>query len=360
MSKKKQQTTLHRNGKIELLRFVFAFFVAFFHLGCSVEHSSEKFKTGYMAVEFFFLVTGYLMAKSLSKELTDNSSQGNERLINTSLSFAWKKYTSFIYTFLVSVVFTSAAWINYYDLSAKEWILKMADAVPTFLLLPVFGFKTAPWYIPTWYLSAMMVTVVILTPILLKHGKFYSLYAAPVLSLAMLGFIYRSKGYFDVNGDNWEGRINLGLLRAFAEISLGCTAYYLVEGGYLKKFGRKLLSAAAILCYAAVFAFMFGDYDHSMQIIVILLMFAAVLVTFNNGDTFKFLNNKFVYFLGKLSLPVYLFHTIARNYILKINSINDSYLKQCVVLFIATIALSLVGMALAELLKKLVEKVQKF
>ena len=50
-----------RNGKIELMRFVFAIVIACFHLNMGI------FSSGMLAVEFFFIVTGYLLAKSLSK-----------------------------------------------------------------------------------------------------------------------------------------------------------------------------------------------------------------------------------------------------------------------------------------------------
>ena len=64
-----------RNGKIELLRFIFCILILFFY--CDVDmfevsknfnHGFSFFRHGYVGVEFFFIVTGYLMVKSsLSK-----------------------------------------------------------------------------------------------------------------------------------------------------------------------------------------------------------------------------------------------------------------------------------------------------
>lgn len=55
-----------RNGKIELLRFIFSLVVALFHFLPQIGES-KLLSSGFFAVEFFFIVTGYLLAKSLSK-----------------------------------------------------------------------------------------------------------------------------------------------------------------------------------------------------------------------------------------------------------------------------------------------------
>ena len=41
-----------RNGNVELLRFLFAWIIVLFHGGL-------HFKGGYLAVEFFFTITGF-------------------------------------------------------------------------------------------------------------------------------------------------------------------------------------------------------------------------------------------------------------------------------------------------------------
>lgn len=77
MSAGNVKKTFQRNGKIELLRFIFCMAVLLFHCEKYVlgEPSLEKgyhlslFCHGSMGVEFFFLVSGFLMAKSISKKI---------------------------------------------------------------------------------------------------------------------------------------------------------------------------------------------------------------------------------------------------------------------------------------------------
>ena len=58
-----------RNGIISLWKFLFAIVIAFFH--CSQFYQDIKnpfFPGGYIAVEFFFIVSGFYLAKKGLKE----------------------------------------------------------------------------------------------------------------------------------------------------------------------------------------------------------------------------------------------------------------------------------------------------
>ncbi|HCA56040.1 MAG TPA: hypothetical protein DEO95_11320, partial [Ruminococcaceae bacterium] len=55
-----------RNGKIDLLKFLFSIMVIIFHFGKGL-YNYDLFTKGYIAVEFFFITSGFLFAKSLAK-----------------------------------------------------------------------------------------------------------------------------------------------------------------------------------------------------------------------------------------------------------------------------------------------------
>ena len=62
-----------RNCELDLLRFIFSVIVMFFH-GKKMFDSYDGglFQYGYTAVEFFFVVSGYLMALSAQKYTGEN------------------------------------------------------------------------------------------------------------------------------------------------------------------------------------------------------------------------------------------------------------------------------------------------
>ena len=344
-----------RSGKVDLLRFAFAVVVALYHLGCTKAYNMPLMQTGYLSVEFFFLVTGYLMAKSLyGKQVV-----GSAELCDSCIGFIKKKYAGFGYHYWTAVVMICVAWLPYYNYPLKKWLLKIFEGVPAFLHLQTFGFKTPAWLVPMWYLSAMLVSMLILTPILLKIPRLYSLYIAPVIAAFMLGFIYRYYGYFDVFSARWEGYINLGFLRAFAEISIGCFCFYAVESGIFKKTSEKMLSFVAVVLYIGIFLFMTGKYPYALQPLVIICMVFCVAVTFANKNTFKFLNNKFVYFLGRLSLPIYLCHHIARAYVFKISALSGHPMRQLAVYLVMTAVVSVACLFIGDAVKKFARHTKK-
>ena len=83
-----------RNGKIEILRFVFCVLVLLFHAeglvpgGVKLPGFFSFFENGAIGVEFFFIVSGFFMAKSALKSPAD------EKLGSETISFMSKKITS--------------------------------------------------------------------------------------------------------------------------------------------------------------------------------------------------------------------------------------------------------------------------
>ena len=63
-------TGKNRNGKLELLRFLFSVIVMLLHAGNIPGFENRLFKTGAFSVEFFFLISGYLMMGSIERSMT--------------------------------------------------------------------------------------------------------------------------------------------------------------------------------------------------------------------------------------------------------------------------------------------------
>ena len=267
--------------------------------------------------------------------------------VETSLNFVRKKYSSFLYYYVIIVILTSLSWFVQFHLSIKQWMIKIFESIPSFCLIQSFGFGKVDGLGHTWYLSSMMIVIFILTPILLKWPKIFSLYVAPVLSILLISHMQKTE---------FAGSLT-GLIRAFAEISLGCTCYYIVESGILKKLNKNLLSIIALICYSVSLVLMFGNRGTSMLIETIIFLAVAVAITFYNTETFKFLNNKFIFFLGKLSLPIYLCQILCISVIRKyIVGLNLSVYVYVVVCLLCVIVVAAVCMFAGDGLRKLCNK----
>ena len=89
-----------RNGKIELLRFIFASMIALFHFGKDLWNNNitilqigsfklNLFKWG-GGTEFFFMLAGFLMASSIFKKNQQDNAEGI-RLGTETSNYIWKK-----------------------------------------------------------------------------------------------------------------------------------------------------------------------------------------------------------------------------------------------------------------------------
>lgn len=298
-------TSSKRNGKIDLLKFFFAVSVAVYHFYGYTKFPHAIFNRGYLAVEFFFIVSGYYMSKTLSRIDAKN----NADVIKESLLFIKKKYFSFFRYHVFVFILTVALWIPYLNLSIKQWLVKLITAIPNFFLLRMFGFNGSPWLMVEWYLSSMIIVMFLLAPIIIKQRKLYSCFIAPVISTALICFVYKKCSTLNVFEDK-ANVVWLCNLRAFAEISLGTVVYAVLESGVIEKFSRKLLLTAEAICYLATFTYLYKELDRTMELSILLILVVGVAISLSEKTSVAFLNNKFVYFLGKLSLAVYLCHTI--------------------------------------------------
>ena len=94
-----------RNGAVELLRFLFACCIAIYHAApfFAVDLSYKGFKffcNGAVGVEFFLVLSGFLMAKSAYKKALGGPSSDLGR---ETLSFFSKKYFS-VFSFPKAIV----------------------------------------------------------------------------------------------------------------------------------------------------------------------------------------------------------------------------------------------------------------
>ena len=133
-----------KNGKVELLRFFFCIAVLLFHeqkyiLGeASLEHGVHLafFPHGSIGVEFFFVLSGFLMAKSIFRRRASAASP------NEYLGFLAHKYTAIFPQHFVAFVIAVWVWAVFDGFRSLTQLLKyLLDSVPNLLLIQMTGFS---------------------------------------------------------------------------------------------------------------------------------------------------------------------------------------------------------------------------
>lgn len=296
-----------RNGEIDILRFIFSILIVVHHycylFGFKLFGHTSR---GYIGVEFFFLVTGYLMAKSVSK----NEQQLTSREIaNNTWSFLRKKVSVFYLYYVFSYVLQVIAKLLFYNWSAGKAFDQALRLIPNATLSFVGVVANSNYYISgNWYLSAMMIALLVLYPLLLKNYHLSSKLLFPLGAIFLMGHMYHNYTQVIVSYTDYTF-MSTGLIRALIEIAMGVSLFELSKVIDSRKFNKVLMTLVKLFAYFVVFFYAFGHTDRSFDIHALLWCGVAVMLSFCES-TFRIGENRLTRYLGKISLPIYIFHTV--------------------------------------------------
>lgn len=129
---------MKKNGTVEFLRFVFCIAVLLFHVSTDIYGKDWRpaewggvLRYGALSIEFFFLTSGYFMARSLCR----SQGQSSNMVIDT-WTFAWKKIKPIL---PYHIIFNAAMLLKM--LLGRGTIEEAVRGLSSFLFLPTLGFN---------------------------------------------------------------------------------------------------------------------------------------------------------------------------------------------------------------------------
>ncbi len=296
-----------RVGEIELFRFLLTVVIMFLHSQYLIG-SNVPFISGSLAVEFFFIVSGYLMMASIKKL----KEKPIDNLANETVGFIWKKiypiYPEILVSFIIGFIFKSIA--RSYSLvdSVKMFMSSFFEIT----LLQRTGIGEISVNSAIWYVQSMLLCMLILYPLIRKFPEMMQKVIMPTAALLLLGWLYQTYGSL-LTPSAWTGLTFKGNLRGLAELCLGACCYQIVA--YLKsfnfnKFIRTALTFIKWFCWFVLFAYMYMNInDHRSDFFILFITLIAVVLAFSGqGIETNIYQNKFVFWLGKISFPLYVSH----------------------------------------------------
>lgn len=302
-------TPSKRNGVVDFMRFIFSVVIVLHHgrnLGGGA--SNVLFAdAGYIAVEFFFLVSGFLMAKSALSAPISGRGLGAE-----TLTFLWKKIKAILPYYLFAVVFSYGYTAYAGDYTAAETVRNFLLGFWDLSFLRVAGFKSTTIVRATWYLSAMFLSMMILYPMLRKWKRNFTHLIAPLIAIFLTGYLSQKYTSLNLYINTWD-TVFPGLLRGLAEISLGCVCYVICEklkGVSCTLFSRILITLTQVMGYGFLIYCM-HDLPDAKRFDFVLLPILALCVTLSfsgQGIAVGLFRGKVFPWLGKMSMIVYLNH----------------------------------------------------
>lgn len=337
------------NGTIGLLKFIFAISIAIYHFNLYSETGGWLFQLGNRATEFFFIASGYLLA---SKAIDKSNSKN---IFKDDIKYVTKKYLKLLPYILIAYILT---FITYNLIGFRYTIGEIISSIWNILPFEMLGIKTNIILIQQWFISALLISILILYPLINKYKDKFIKYISPFIVL-LLGIFMLYK----YNGDigqvrNWTGICCGGLLRGFLEMNFGIIAYFITEKIKKHSFDKKsniyFTILEIILIISVIILLCLPFYPYYTECIILLAFTTIIILAFSEKTYFyNNMNNKVNTYLGKLSISIF-FNNFWIAQLLNLYIKKGNYFSR---LFIYMISLLIISIVITFVIDKLNNKI---
>ena len=294
-----------RDGKIELVRFFAALSIATYHFEWVYIGHPVFLQHFYIWVEFFFLVSGFFLY--FSKDEKGDREEYQSASYQYVFSQIRKIYPLYLAGFLFTFIVTNIAT----QLPVRQWAEALWGAKWEVLLGVMYGFGSSVYNkggAPE-QISALLFCSLIIHYLITRHRDAFVHIIAPLAVVIGFGRIINTYG----NMSQWmafDGYINVGLLRGFADMCTGalCAAVLLP---LLRKVKEKWLVIIGVVipCAFIVFLIVGTNYIDSYDLVLYIFLFGLLLTALYAWQRpVPEQIDGILRYLGRLSYPLFLFH----------------------------------------------------
>jgi len=300
---------LNKSSSIEMMRFIIIMCVVIHH------YNSNVAPAGYLGVDFFFVLSGFLLMQHY-----ETKQSKSEDAAVAALKYTKERYFRLIPFYLFAFVVCICVSLCLRDSLSISYIIE--NNIWELLMIEGFGLSNSTMIGTGWYCSSLIIAGFVVYFLLTKYQNTYLYFIAPISFFTILALMYQHIGHLNrwtqIDTFTWTGT-----LRGFAELGLGCICYkiYTLLKNDIKNDGKKCITSTIIeiLCAAYIFYIIFNVGESCADFICVLFMAVLIISLFlGNSYISRILKNKFVNFLGSISVSIYLLHPVLQ----KINWYN--------------------------------------
>lgn len=240
-----------------------------------------------------------------------------------TFSFIKKKTTCLFPELLVAWVIGALLLLIFWDKGKMSYLRLLCNSIiGDVACLNMYGitysdYRAGRILFPVWYVSAMLISMTVLYPLLRKWRSIMIHIAIPFVSLIILGILLQND-HSILGPFEWTGIMYKGLLRGFADIGLGAICYEIfcaLNKKHIKwtVLGRILITSIKWSAYVITIIIMeFGD--GSFGVIVIALFCIAIVLSFTEwGIDTPFFQSVVFKKASYCSLVIFLSHGAVAN-----------------------------------------------
>lgn len=328
--------------------YLIDFYKLFFSIVILIHHTYQLpsfnnehvyLKSGALAVDFFFIVSGIFMMKHLSnKNYPDFNNIVLDNLKYTFINF--KRiipYVFLAYCFSLFLKICIDNTFNIYKIIASS-IFELSF---TFM----FGIKGLYINSLTWFISALIISKFVIYPLVARMKYSYQFYIAPIISFLILGYL--SQNYGAIGGTySWGGFVYIGVLRAVMDLHMGIIVWSFVNyiNSKNKHYNKCFIYFLKYMCLLMIMVYYQccrqGQGDFFIYFLTILFIILLFLLTDSNHcSKFNKYFKEFLSKMGMLSLAIYVNQNVFLTF-LKINKYHLNKELELIIYLCGTITLS--------------------
>ncbi|WP_251958874.1 acyltransferase family protein [Nostoc commune] len=280
--------------------------------GSTLSNYSNFFKNGYLWVDFFFILSGFIMTHVYAEDFYSKISLDNYR------SYLFSRFARIypLHIFILSL-FIGLEFIKFFLLNHSAFTGKfnLTALFANIFLLQAFDLNCPPlfwcntyWNEPAWSISVEFVVYCIF-PLLL----FFLLRSSEKNDLIIYSFtLFSILLLITFTRGNLDSIIGIpSIARCGLECILGLITYKVYRRGNYRKYFN--LNFLAIIAITWIIMIMHSYWHHwrSLHDWIVLPAFSILILAIsvnNNGAISKFLNSRIMLYLGTISYSIYMVH----------------------------------------------------
>lgn len=289
------------SNSFNLWRVFFTLVIMLFHLSNQYTGIYETYPFikyhWYVAVEFFFILSGYLMAKHAE-------SHSEETTLQYSAGRIKRLYPLYILVLIMMVVWT----ICYSETPLVEVLVNNWEE---FFMLQSMGTGKFPYLNnPAWYVSAMFIAGHFIYFFLRNHRKFFIEFVGIFSVVCFLGIFARNydalNSFFSISPLG----VSTGLLRAVIGLTIGIYVYYLSDKylNNVSKFSGIIMAIIEIMSFAVIVIASMLTENTLCDFVFLIFSAIGVFLASKNQILSGISNCKILKYLSKISYAMFLSH----------------------------------------------------
>jgi len=262
---------LSRDGPLDALRFLAALFIVLYHVAerapVSLFSLSPAFGRGYLATDFFLMLSGYVLARAYGPRV-EGSDVSALTFIKRRVQRIWPPHLVMLALFVAFFVSASAVGLAPQNPQWFQW-----DQLPAqiFLAQAWFAPGASGWNTPTWTLSALIVAYALFPAVwrrVARTRRPLALLAAGVaiylaIDAAALA-VFHTPGY--------QLPLRFGLIRGVPLFMMGLLVARLPVAAFTREHALPLAIASLV---SVVGVQGLGRFDHASLALLAFLIYAA-------------------------------------------------------------------------------------